>query len=172
MNLSSPPVWQQYVQDFSLSKQYKLIFVPYGSWGLITNLEDSKKSLAIMYNHLDTGGKFILEIETVSSVPEPCGIWRRGVHSRLDGSKIAVNTLASFDIRTQIFKSLCRYELIIDSVITEVENEDFQMYLYRFDERDALLQEVGFKIINKYQDYTLTPATNKETPIIIYECSR
>lgn len=165
-----PPVWQQFAQDFSSDIRYQLIFVPYGSWGLITDLEDSKKCLAIMYNHVAIGGKFIIEIETVASVPQPCGIWRRGVHMRSDGSKIAINTRASYDNDSQMFQSFCRYESIVQGTIDAVETEDFKMYLYHFEEMDQLLRDVGFTIANKYQDYKLTPAVDRDAHIIIYEC--
>jgi SAM-dependent methyltransferase len=165
-----PPVWQQFVQDFLSERRYQLIFVPYGSWGLITDLEDSKKCLASMYNHLAVGGKFIIEIETVASVPQPCGIWRRGVHTRADGSKIAINTKASYDKDSQIFQSLCHYESIVQGVVDCLEIEDFKMYLYHFEEMDQLLRDVGFSDITKYQDYNLSPVVDLAAHIIIYEC--
>lgn len=165
-----PPIWQQFVQDFSSDKRYQLIFVPYGSWGLMTSLEDSKQSLAVMYHHLVPGGKFFVEIETVASVPEPCGIWRRGVHTRADGSLVAINTFTSYDQATQIFRSICRYESIVQGVITATETEDFLQYLYRFTEMDELLANAGFTIVKKYQDYKKTPATDPDAPLLIYEC--
>ncbi len=172
LSSTPPPVWQQLVQDFSSSKKYTLIFVPYGSWGLITDVEASKQCLQNMYEHLAVGGKLIIETETIASVPQPCEIWRRGVHRRADGSKIAVNTFATYEPATQLFKSICRYESIGDIGIEEVETEDFWMYLYRFHEMDELLREVGFTDIKKYQDYALTPATDENAHILVYECTR
>ena len=166
------PFWQQFVQNFSSDLRYNLIFVPFGSWGLITDADDAKKSLASMYYHLAPGGTFILEIETVASVPYPCGIWRRGLHTRADGSRIAINTMTSYDPTTQLFQALCRYESLVDGVIVATETEDFKQHLFRFDEMDTLLRDAGFVHFNKYQDYQLTPATNEMTHIIIYECTK
>lgn len=164
------PVWQQFVQDFVSDELYKLIFVPYGSWGLIADIEIAKKSLEIMYRHLAPGGKFIIEIETVASVPQPCGIWRRGSHVRQDGSKIVVNSYATYDEAIQMFKAICRYELITNNVTQEVEFEDFYMYLYKFHEMDSLLKSVGFSNVKKYQNYNLELALDYDAPILIYEC--
>lgn len=172
LSSTPPPVWQQFVQDFVSPKRYKLIFVPFGSWGLITDIQESKVCLQNMYDHLAPDGKFIIEIETIASVPQPCEIWRRGVNKRADGSSIAINAFATYDEHTQLYKSLCRYESIGDGVIKEVENEDFLMYLYGFNEMDALLREVGFTDIKKYQDYLLASATNEDAHILIYECVR
>jgi SAM-dependent methyltransferase len=166
------PVWQQFVQDFASDTRYKLIFVPYGSWGLITDIEVAKKSLEIMYHHLAPGGKFIVEIETIASVPQPCGILRRGVHTRPDGSKIAVNTIATYNESTQMFKAVCRYESIVNNVVVEVEDEAFYMYLYHFDEMDEQLRAVGFTDVKKYQNYDLDPAVDRNAHILIYECTK
>lgn len=168
----TPPVRQEWVQHFSSNKRYQLIFVPYGSWGLITNLEESQKGLSVLFQHLLPGGKLILEIETVASVPQPCGIWRRGIHTRVDGSKIALSTLTSYDNTSQIFQSLCRYESMVNGHIEETEEEDFRQYLYRFDELDELLKRAGFKDIKKYPAYDCTQAPDENTSIIIYECSK
>ena len=167
---SQPPVWQQFVQDFSSNKKYALIFIPYGSWGLITNLEESKKSLAILYKHLVPGGTCIFEIETVASVPRPCGIWRRGISMRADGSKIGISTLASYDEKTQLFQSLCCYESIVNNQVEETEEEVFQQYLYRINELDLMLGGVGFTAIKKYPPYDSSTEVDGDTPIIVYEC--
>ena len=169
---NQPPVWQSRVEDFHTDTRYKLIFVPFGSWGLITDIKVAKQCLKRMYDHLQSGGKFILEIETVASVPQPCGIWRRGVHTRSNGSKIAINSLANFDKESQIFTATNRYESIVDGVVDETEHEEFLMYLYHFDEMDKLLRDVGFTHIEKYQDYQLNPAVDCDAHILIYEATK
>jgi SAM-dependent methyltransferase len=164
------PVWQEFLQDFSSNKRYNLIFIPYGSFGLILNSDDIQKSLKTLYDHLAPGGKLVLDIETIDSVPYPCGIWRRGVNTRADGSLIAINTLTSYDEQAQLFTSLCRYESIVDGTIVATELEDFRQYLYRFTEMDELLKQFNFARITKYMDYSKTIATNEQTPLLIYEC--
>jgi SAM-dependent methyltransferase len=170
LGIKNPPAWQEFAQDFKSDKRYQLIFVPFGSWGLITNIEDSKKSIANLYEHLKQGGKLILEIETTTSVPTQCGVWRRSVNTRDDGSKIALNHIASYRPETQIFKSHCIYESIVNNKVEKKEEEDFQQYLYRHDELDSILQAANFSVIKKYPAHDPTKPTTKDTPIIIYEC--
>ncbi len=170
INDKTAPVWQQLVQDFTSSTRYNLIFVPFGSWGLITDLTTSQQCLNLMYEHLAVGGTLLLEIETVASVPEHCDVWCQGANTRADGSTIALNTLASYNWQTQMFSSQCRYDLIVNGIITESESETFEQYVYRFDEMDAMLRSAGFASIKKYQDYAKTVATDASAPIIIYEC--
>lgn len=169
-NGNKAPVSQQFVADFKSDNRYCLIFIPYGSWGLITDRNESKKSLEVLYAHLEFGGKFIVEIETVESVPHPCGVMRRGTHARGDGSIIALNFIASYHATTQLFQSLCRYELIRDSAVQAYEDEVFEQYLYRVDEFDQLLNDVGFTQIKKYPAFDCSCTVKNDTSVIIYEC--
>lgn len=164
------PVWQQFLQDLDSDKRYQLIFIPYGSLGLITNGQDLKKSLAAMYRHLEDGGKLLLEIETVASVPYPCGLWQRDSYSRVDSSQLALNFITSYWQETQIFQSHSRYESIVNGKVVETEEELFEQYLFRCDELDGLLQTAGFVTIKKYPAYDDAKIVDESTPIIIYEC--
>ena len=114
----------------------------------------------------------ILEIETIASVPHPCGIWRRGTHKKTDGTIIALNTLTSYKPKTPLFQSLCRYEAIVNNQVCMTEEEIFQQYLYRFDELETLLQNSGFTNFKKYPAYDPTQTVDQNTPIIIYECTK
>ncbi len=170
ISTKSAPVSKTFIQDFSSEKKYKLIFVPFGSWGLITDIQESKKALHIMFNHLLPGGKLVLEIETIKSLPKPLGVWQQATNTRLDGSLLVLNTLTSYDNDKQLFKSICRYDSIVNNIVKETEYEDFYQYLYRFDEMDLLLEQSKFRQIKKYKNYKKESGANHETPIIIYEC--
>lgn len=169
----SAHVWQEFMQDFNRDdKRYSLIFVPYGSWGLMDNIEDSKKSLKIMYDHVVPGGKFVVEIETVASASKTVNMWHRAVQTRNDGSYIALNTYPTYSPETQIFTAICRYESIVKNQIKTTETEDFKMYLYHYDEFERYLHDAGFSDIKKYQDYNKTVAFDNKAPLLIYECSK
>jgi SAM-dependent methyltransferase len=165
------PVSQQFVQDFISSKKYSLIFIPYGSWGLITDMSDVQKGLARLYDCLLPDGVFMVEIETVASVPQPCGIWRRGSHTRTDGSTIALKFITSYNSTTQIFQAQSYYESKVNRVL-EQEEELFEQYLYRIDEFDDMLNAIGFSHIEKYPAFDPMQKVTEDTPVIIYTCVR
>lgn len=162
--------WLAYAQDFKPEKIYDLIFVPYGSWGLIIDQEQSLHVLKILYECLKPGGKFILDIDTVFSIPELQGSWHRAINKRSDGSFIALNTCVHYDQVTQIFSCKCVYESMRDDKVELIEYEDFKQYVYRFDEFDLMLKKVGFSEIEKYQDHQYKIASNQKAPLLIYEC--
>lgn len=166
------PVWQQFIQDFISTKRYDLIFIPYGSWGLITEKSDIVRSLEIMYHHLTHNGTFLVEIETVASIPEGLGTWHRGLHKRPDGSYIALNTFPTYSAEEQLFKCICIYESLRNGTIEATETELFLQYLYQWNEFDELLAHAGFTHIKKLTPYTHTLLTDEKAPIIIYECKK
>lgn len=162
------PVSQQLVQNFSSNKRYDLIFIPYGSWGLITDLSEAKIGLERLYEHLAPGGMLILEIETVASVPEHLDVWCRRTRVRTDGSVLALHALPTYDPQSQLFTAYCRYESIVDGTVQATEEEYFRQYLYREDELDVILAEAGFTKIKNFPAYNQTGMTDSTTPIIIY----
>lgn len=172
MSASPASVYQSFVQDFSSLKHYKLIFVPYGSWGLVTDLEESKRALKNMFHSLAPGGKFVIEIDTITSTHAPYGIWHRSMHVRPDGSRLILNTRPYCDEATQMFTAECIYENNEHGVVTATETEIFYQYLYGFNEMDKYLKNAGFSIIKKYQDYDKTPATDVQARFLIYECMK
>lgn len=166
------PVSQQLVQNFSSNKRYDLIFIPYGSWGLITDLSEVQHGLAQLYTCLKPGGTLILEIETIASVPEHLGVWCRRTRVRTDGSALALNALPTYNHQSQLFTACCRYESIVDGTVQATEEEYFRQYLYREDELDGILAEAGFTEIKKFPAYDRSEVTTSRTPIMIYECRK
>jgi SAM-dependent methyltransferase len=69
-----PTVWVDFVENLNRSERYSLIFIPTGSFGLITDPHAIEKSLKILYTHLADDGILLFEAETIKSMP-PIGIW-------------------------------------------------------------------------------------------------
>lgn len=169
LTMLAAPVWQQFVQDFESYKRYRLIFIPYGSWGLIIDCQEARKALRLIYSYLQPGAKFLVEIEMEVSVPYPCGIWRRATHTRTDGSILALSFITSYQAQTQLFTSRSCYESIVNNKVLQQQEEVFEQYLYRVDEFDSMLADVGFMQIKKYPAFDENKQVCNDTSIIIYE---
>jgi hypothetical protein len=167
----SPPAQQLKLEEFKSDRRYAMIFIPYGSLGLVLEPKAVKEGLKNLYNHLLPGGKLFLDIETVASVPA-CDIPQRGVNTREDGTCIVLNTLPTYDKEAQLFTCYCRYESLVQGRIEAVEYEEFKQYLYRFDELDCLLAEVGFSSVQKTRNYKGDPSSREQDPLIIYCCKK
>lgn len=167
-----PPIQQALIQKFVSNKKYGLIFIPFGSLGLITDTQELKKSLQNMYSLLASGGTFIIEIDTIASLPQELGILYRGSHKTENGSMITLSTIESYNPTTQIMDAECTYQLIHHGTIQKTEFEPFYQYLYNQNEMDGYLQEAGFVITNKYKNYEEEPITDKKSDVIIYICRK
>ncbi len=64
----SPNLYHQFLQEMAFEKKYALIFIPSGSFGLITDVEEAKKCLRILYEHLLPEGKLLFEALPVGSL--------------------------------------------------------------------------------------------------------
>jgi len=167
-----PPVWQQYVQDFSSDRRYALIFIPFGSWGLILDVQQRTDALCVLYNHLLPGGRLLLEIDMEDSVRSSYATELDKVHRRADGSLIALRVKSVYDPATQRYTAECSYidfDLQLRARATELET--FEQHIFRFGEMESILSNVGFCSIQRYADYHKRPVIDgEEAPRIIYEC--
>ena len=158
-------------ETFALGETYGLIFIPSGSFCLLTTWEQAREALKLIASRLKVGGKFVFEVETLRAINQSQGIWRGKWVSRPDGAKIVMSTLSHFDAASQVETTLCRYELWEKNAISCIEVEDFRLKLYEPKEIELLLSEHGFKIMGKWQ---AEPYSNKEAnenaSVILYEC--
>ena len=167
----NPSLAEASFETFSSSEMFKLIFIPSGSFCLLTNPEQVIQALEFVSNRLDSRGKFVFEIETIAAVNPSQGIWKGRWVNREDGSKIVNNTLSHFDEISKIETILCRYELWEDNGITRVEVEDFRLKLYETTEIERLLTKHSLRVVGKWQaePYGKIEASDAN-PVILYEC--
>ena len=164
------PVWQEYMQDFSPHKKYKLIIIPFGSFGLVLDSDNALKSLRALRNALFPGGMLLVEIDTVHSVlSSHLGSSVRCVGAG-DGSQLRLSARISYDQSTKRYQSLCVYERIECNVVTGTEQECFEQYIYTDEEFCLLLRVAGFTHITAYASYSKDIACSVSAPHIIYEC--
>lgn len=164
-------IWQGLVEDIKLSDKYDLIFIPSGSFGLITNLQVAKNVLKIFYDLLTDEGTLIFEAETLKAVPSQPGIWRGSVWTREDGQLIIANFL-ELPLRNNICSTVCRYELVASNVIIKTEIEVIKVRLYEPKNLFEILTDVGFMEIKMIKAFDRDKLPDRDDEIIIYECKK
>ncbi len=169
-----PPVWQQYVQDFSSEKRYALIFIPFGSWGLILDPQHRLDGLRALYDHLAPGGKLVMEIDMEASELEPKVNPLDKAHTRADGSIIALRLLSAYDLSSQRYSVQCAYiDFDANMRVRSTERELLEQHLFRPGEMEQVFSEVGFSVVKRYTSYYKTPVINEAKALqIIYECTK
>ena len=166
-----PNVWQGFVESTNPAKKYSLIFIPTGSFGLITDLQAIKISLQTIYSQLNENGVFIFETETLNAVPKELGVWRGSIWRRPDDKVILLSQLATLE--TPICYSIGKYELIESNHIIQTEIEEYKIRLY--DDTSFLLnllREIGFKEVKLLKAFNRTASPDEGDETILYECRK
>jgi len=163
-------IWRDFIQDFYTQEKYKLIFIPSGSFCLITELSDIKKSLERIYQHLANDGIFVFEVETFEAVPKPF-IWRGNVKEIEEGRYILASFL-NISVNEKICTSFGKYELVEDNQVVQTEIEKYTLRLYTQEDIKQLLQSAGFYHIKflKAFDHNRAPGFQDET--FVCECRK
>ena len=166
----NPKLYHCFLHEMISDKQYALIFIPSGSFGLITAVSQAKLSLKALYNMLLPNGKLVFEIETMNALPKEFQVEQYSqVHTSKKEEIILLKTYSTYQNDTQVLQTICRYELIRDNKIIKTETEDFNVRYYQDNEIDSWLEDVGFSRILKYKPYEQVSPSTKEDAII-YEC--
>ena len=171
----APGLYEQFLDEMELPRQYALAFIPAASFILITEMEGIKKSLQSIYEALLPGGVFVLEIETVHSKPTDFGKWWGNTVERSDGSLIITSGFDRFyDEVQQVGSSLVKYELVCAGKVMETEVEVHHFRLYTLAQFVAWLDEVGFIDVHCWQcwgEYAQRPPA-EDDPRVVFECRR
>ena len=167
----NPQVWQGFVEDLKKSERYELIFIPTGSFGLITALAAAKTALKTFYDHLTNGGILLFEVETLKAMPSESGIWRGRVLPREDG-KYIIGSFLTLPLEEHICSTICKYELVDGNTIINSEIESFKVRLYEPDTFIPMLQEAGFKDIRMIKAFDNSQVPDQNDDVIIYECRK
>jgi hypothetical protein len=152
-------------------RRYKLVMIPGGSFGLVTDPAQARASLNRVHAHMDPGGTLAMAMERLMPEQPEDGPWGGRWVQRPDGARIVISQLSHFDPAERISHSVHRYELIRDGRLLETEWEDFDLRLYEAGEFSGLLESAGFTDIRMHGGYDLKPLEAADDTII-YECRR
>ena len=128
-----PKLYFQKLEDMIVEREYGLIFLPSGSFGLLTEYSVVLKCLKNMFDCFIPKGRILFEISKPSGFTETSGENIREVF-RDNGSKIKLSTKSTFVRSTNIETVICTYEDLSNSTLTNVETEVMKIKYYDADE--------------------------------------
>ncbi|MBN9230371.1 MAG: GNAT family N-acetyltransferase [Legionella sp.] len=166
-----PKVWHGFIEDLNQSNQYSLIFIPSGSFGLITEKADIQKALKIIYEHLEDKGLFVFEVETRQAVPKELGIWRGSRWPKEDGTLIVLSQLATLD--NDVCYSIGKYDLVDNNCVVQTEVEEYKIRIYQDPSFLCnLLTEVGFSNVRMVKGFDRNASPDEKDASIVFECRK
>jgi len=164
-----PKVWHGFAENLNRIEKYDLIFIPSGSFCLITDEEKAKIILTAFYNHLTDSGTLLFEAETMASVPE-LGNWRGSIWPKDNEQTIVLSQLVTYE--SGICRSLGKYELIQGNKITCTEIEEYKIRIYDQARLIAILKFAGFKHIRILKAFDTSQEPNEKDESVVYECRK
>ena len=165
----TPHAWHGFAQDLVRSERYDLIFIPTGSFCLITNLHEAKTVLEKFCEHLNDDGILLFEAETMKAVPTT-GIWRGSFWPNATNQKIVLSQLAT--LQDSICISLCKYELLEEGKIIHTEIEELKVRIYAHNQLLDMLKAAGFNHIRILKAFDRNGQPQEEDETIVYECRK
>lgn len=148
--------------DFALYEKpdyYQTIFISGGSFQLLTDYEQVKKTLAVIYKNLKPGGSFLFDIfnplQDLKSNNE--GVWKIGRIAESDNNeKLVVTQNISYDTDEQVLSGHYKYELYEQDLLKQTVMDDLSLRWFGRYEIQMLLENAGFTSITFDRKYVMS----------------
>lgn len=149
-------LYEQNLIDLSLPHKYDAIIMPTGSFCLLPR-EKIQRVLITFYNHLNEGGRIIIDLEMPTSFQE--GQVRTNSFPKADGQGILLtNYSEKIDWLKQKTSSINKYELIQEGEVIKTEISNSVLYWHGLAEFEMRLSILGFKNISYEIGYGQGPS--------------
>lgn len=161
------------LQELSLPDKYEAIIIPCGSFLLIENREESIQALKRLYDHLQPGGRLMLDL----FLPDPnfdCGpIGGTSTFSFPNGDIITMEAkLVEADFYNQYKVTYLKYEKWRNGTLIQTELQRFALRWYGVEEFKLVLESIGFSDVVISADFEYGKAPTNANQKFVYEAIR
>lgn len=144
-----PTIYKQALEHLSLSNQYTTILVAIGSFQLICDRMNALQALKNLHAHLVDDSNLFIDIFVPETTGDPSSTSTQNIDNN---SQLRMTKKYIFEHDKQIAQALCTYELIMNGVVQQTEQEILQVVWYSDEQWAKLLAQAGFKIIKIYDE--------------------
>ncbi len=147
--IKEPDLYEQSLENFASPHKYSTIIIAFGSLQLISDQAVLLKALKNLNAHMMIGGNLLLDIFVPDVTIDDFSI----ATTRLDEHKvIRLKRRHIFNIEQKIVTTFSLFELIVDGIVQQQENELIELVWRSDNEWQELLLEAGFEIIKIYDE--------------------
>lgn len=144
-----PEIYEQSLENLALPHKYSTIIIAVGSLQLITDRDLILKALKNLNTHIFPGGNLLIDIFVPDITIDESSV----SIVRLDEYRIIRLTKRHmFDVEKKMADTFCLYELIVDGIVRQQENELIEVVWRSDNEWQELLFEAGFELIRIYDE--------------------
>ncbi|BFT72815.1 class I SAM-dependent methyltransferase [Paenibacillus sp. P36] len=166
-------LYESSLQDLSLPDKYEAIIIPAGSFLLIEKREESLKALKRLYEHLQPGGRLMLDLFLPDTNFE-CGKWRGTSTFNLPGGDII--TMEGKQIEADLFNqykvSYIKYEKWRNGALIQTELQRYALRWYGVEEFKLVLESLGFTDVVVSADFDPNKAPTHAEQSYVFEAVR
>ncbi|MDA1056325.1 MAG: class I SAM-dependent methyltransferase [Proteobacteria bacterium] len=155
-------------ESFKATTSFDMIFIPSGSFCLLTTKQSVDIAMSQMHSWLNKSGRLYFEIDTIHSVEKDQGLYKAAWVDKEDKGKIVLSYSSLYCGVTQVQRAINKYELWENNKIVNTEVEEFNLKLYRHEEVQNLLEYHGFELVKATKPYTDDKAGEKDK-YVLYE---
>jgi SAM-dependent methyltransferase len=165
-----PKLYESNLQDLSLPNKYEAIIIPGGSFLLIEKREESIKALKRLYEHLEPGGKLILDLFLPDINFEVGKILRTSTFPLPNGDTITLeDKLVEVDFFNQYKVSHLKYEKWRKGNLIQTELQHFALRWYGVEEFKLVLESIGFSKVIVSDGFNYGNQPTSSTQKFVYE---
>lgn len=140
------------MKDFELNQSFPFIYIPASTFDHNIAVEDQKRTLECVYEHLEKSGTFAFDLEQVPPSKPEASWWID--RKKIEGGKMVVRSIFT---RRDMTKRRCSLDLFFDvykeGKLLERFHEYGKVAMISKDEIIRLLEETGFKVVCAYGDF-------------------
>jgi ubiquinone/menaquinone biosynthesis C-methylase UbiE len=162
-------------ENYFPNKECDLIFIPSGSFSLITNRNEIFETIRILEGLNKQNGKIVIELETNENIEKDMvtGMYSEKKIVKENDIEITFSQkIIEIDEKENVVYSICKYELYENKKYVKEEEEEFDIKYYKPTEFEEYIKGASLKIKNKYIDYEKRKYINQKTERIIYEINK
>lgn len=146
------------MRSFDLGRKFNLIYVPFNSFLILTEVADQLAVLSAARRHLAPGGVFALDIfvPDINRLVTPVGppTWGHELEQvGADGLRLQRDIVREVDPRKQVLKVTWRMKEYRDSILTREWLSDLVMTYIFPRELEHLVARAGLEFVNYWGDY-------------------
>ena len=166
-------VLQGDITEYTTDERYDYIFISSGSVSLFTDIELCKQILYKLRGLLAPKGKFVFAVDTVANRCEDDEEYKSAVSVKTkEGFDLILKSKNYYDEESQTQFSPGIYELYYNDELLQSEPMQFQTHLYKFNEMEGYLREIGFSRVVTYASFQKEIAADDRCEMFLSECDR
>lgn len=168
----APHLFESSLQELALSVQYEAIIIPGGSFLLIEDRQQSILALKRLYEHLQPGGRLMLDLFLPDSDFE-VGSTETSTFHLPNGDIITMESkLVEADLFRQHKISYLKYEKWRDGKLLQTELQRFALRWYGVEEFKLILESIGFSDVTVCADFAIGKEPSGAKQTFVYEAVR